>query len=289
MAPGRITRPQTVVLTEENVRRLQRFPRPPRDNGIGLHFHLDLRDQFIAETIQHLQEIRATWTLIYAQDGLADRTRRRACFAAGIMPVVRIGKLIDEFTDPVAFVEGLRRAWKSAGWGGPVEPLYVQLCNEPEDPREWVAQATPPDGSLRFAQKWAESAPKIVDAGAFVGIQVLTREPLARAVDAVAARHAESVWKNAFFAHHNYGQNHPPAYPYDAIKQQTDPGTTILQDDTAALRFLAHAAWMKELIGFVLPVVGGEGGWWLDNDEDRHYPKVETPLHAQYTKRCTSG
>ena len=204
------------------------------------------------------------------------------------MPVIRIGKLIDEQTDPVPFVEGLRQAWRSTGWGGVqgagVEPLYVQLCNEPEDPREWVAQVTPPDGPARFAEKWAADAPRIVDAGGFVGIQVLSREPLARTVDAVAARGAGNVWERAFFVHHNYGQNHPPAYPYDAIKQQTDPGTTIMQDDTAALRFLAHAAWMQELLGFVPPMIGGEGGWWLYNDEDRHYPKVEWPLHAQYTK-----
>ena len=190
MSPAEITRPPTVVLTEDNLRRLQRYPRPPRDNGIGLHFHLDLRDLFIEQTIEHLQEIRASWTLIYAEDELQTERAARACFAAGIMPVIRIGKLIDEQTDPVPFVEGLRRAWRAAGWGGdqssPVEPLYVQLFNEPEDPREWIAQVTPPDGPARFAAKWAADAPRIVDAGGFVGIQVLSREPLARTVDAVA-------------------------------------------------------------------------------------------------------
>ena len=28
--------------------------RPPKDNGIGLHFHLDLRDEFIAQTVENL-------------------------------------------------------------------------------------------------------------------------------------------------------------------------------------------------------------------------------------------
>lgn len=284
-------RPPLVVLSEDNIRHLQTYPRSPRDNGIGLHFHLDLRDQFIAETVAHLKEIRATWTLIYAQDELQTERAARACFAAGIMPVVRIGKLIDKPADPVPFVEGLRRAWKSAGWGSPgnasAEPLYVQLFNEPEDPREWVAQHTPGDWAEQFGRRWAEDAPRIVEAGGYVGIQVLERAGFDRAVDHLAAsgkQISDSVWQRAFFVHHNYGQNHPPAYPYDAIKQQTDPGTTILTDTTAALRFLAHAAWMQERLGFVLPIVGGEGGWWLYNDEDKHYPKVEWGLHAQYTK-----
>jgi hypothetical protein len=41
---------------------------------------------------------------------------------------------------------------------------------------------------------------------------------------------------------------------------------------------------MKERLGFVLPQVGGEGGWWPGNDEDKHYPKVEWPEHAAYHK-----
>ena len=278
------SRQPTVVLTQDNIRHLQGFPRPPKDNGIGLHFHLDLRDEFIAETVQHLQEIRATWTLVYAQDELQTERAARACFAAGIMPVIRIGRLVDEPADPAPFVEGLRRAWRSAGWGGPVEPLYVQLMNEPEDPREWKGGAPPPDWAEIFGGRWAADAPRIVDAGGFVGIQVLERKGFDRAVDAVAANHQEDIWKRAFFAHHNYGQNHPPAYPYDAIKQQTHPGITIVEDTTAALRFLAHAAWMQERIGFVAPVIGGEGGWWLYNDEDKNYPKVEWPLHADYHK-----
>ncbi len=285
--PVAVTRPPTVALSADNIQRLKSFPRPPRDNGIGLHFHLDLRDQFIEETVSHLKSVRATWTLIYAQDELQTERAARACFAAGIMPVVRIGKLIDEPTDPTPYVEGLRRAWKSHGWGGSVEPLYVQLFNEPEDPREWVAQQVPADWAEQFGRRWAADAPKVVNAGAFVGIQVLDRPGFDRTVDAVNAlgqKTADRVWRNAFFAHHNYGQNHPPAYPYDAIKQQTDPGKTILEDWVAALRFLAHAHWMQERIGFVLPIIGGEGGWWLYNDEDKHYPKVEWPLHAQYTK-----
>ncbi len=277
-------RPPTVALDEDNVHRLRRYPRPPRDNGIGLHFHLDLRDHFIAETVENLKAIRATWTLIYAQDELQTERAGRACFAAGIMPVVRIGRQVDESVDPAQFVHGLRRAWQATGWGGEPEPLYVQLYNEPEDLREWTDGALPGDWARRFGETWAREAPSIVAAGGYVGIQVLDRFGFDEAVDAVARNGQQHIWDRAFFVHHNYGQNHPPAYPYDAIKQGEHPGMTILQDHIGALKFLAHAAWMQERLGFVLPIIGGEGGWWLYNDEDKHYPKVEWPLHAQYHK-----
>ena len=61
-------RPPTVALTAENVQRLKTYPRPPQDNGMGLHFHIDLRDEFIEKTVKNLTSIRATWTLNYAQD-----------------------------------------------------------------------------------------------------------------------------------------------------------------------------------------------------------------------------
>ena len=283
-AQGRPVRPPTVVLDADNIRRLQGYPRPPRDNGIGLHFHLDLRDYFIAETVENLKSIRATWTCIYAQDELQTERAAAACFAAGIMPVVRIGRQIDEPVEPAQFVHGLRRAWQAAGWGGDPEPLYVQLYNEPEDLREWVGGVLPGDWARRFGETWAREAPRIVDAGGYAGIQVLDRFGFDEAVDALARNGQQHIWDRAFFVHHNYGQNHPPAYPYDAIKQAERPGITILEDHVASLKFLAHAAWMQERLGFVLPVIGGEGGWWLYNDEDKHYPKVEWPLHAQYQK-----
>jgi len=94
----------------------------------------------------------------------------------------------------------------------------------------------------------------------------------------------KDIWDRAFFAHHNYGENHPPAYPYDARNQADKPGCTIMDDYIGALKFLAHAAWMKERLGFVLPLIGGEGGWLPGGEQDRRYPKIETPLHAQYTK-----
>jgi hypothetical protein len=273
------SRPPTVTLTAANIENLKRFPRPPRDNGIGLHLHPDLSDRLITESVEHLKSINATWTLIFAQDELRTEKAATACFRAGIMPVVRIGRLIDENTDPIPFVEALRKALRASDFPHHPDrpPLYVQIYNEPEDEREW-RHARPSNWDAIFGRNWASQAARVYDAGAYPGIQVLDRPGFDKAVDSVIAINRQDLWQRAFFVHHNYGQNHPPVYPYDL------PGLTILQDHVAALKFLAHAAWMQERLGFVLPLIGGEGGWWLGNEEDKRYPKVDWTLHAQYTQ-----
>jgi hypothetical protein len=279
------SRPASVVLDAANLERLKHYPRPPKDNGIGLHFHLDLRDDIIRDTVDHLTSIRATWTLIYAQDELQAEKAATACFRAGIMPVVRPGRLVDEGFDPKPYVEALRKALAASDFPHDEKnpPLYVQIYNEPEDEREW-SNERPKNWAGIFGRNWANVAVQVYDAGGYPGIQVLDRPGFDAAVDSVAALGRQDIWQRAFFAHHNYGSNHPADYPYDERNQLDAPGQTILGDYTAVLKFLAHAAWMKERLGFVLPLIGGEGGWLFGCEEDHRYPKVETELHAQYTQ-----
>jgi hypothetical protein len=286
-----ITRPPQVTLSADNIARLRTYPRPPRDNGIGLHFHVDLTPELIQRTVTNLKSIRATWTMIFAADEQLAERAALACFRAGIMPVVRIAKLIDEPFDPAPYVHALRRALGASDFPhDPARPpLYVQIYNEPEDWREWMPHEKPPGWQKPsnwpeiFGRNWAHQAVRVYDAGGYPGIQTLDRDGFDVAVDAIAAMNRTDIWQRAFFAHHNYGENHPPDYPYDARNQQDHPGRTILDDYICALKFLAHASWMQERLGFVLPLIGGEGGWLPGAEEDRRYPKVEPPLHARYT------
>ena len=265
------TRPPTVRLTPENIAHLRTYPRPPADNGRGLHFHLDLSDDFITETVGHLQSIHATWTLICAQDANQARRAAEPCWRAGIMPVVRVGRRVDApDADPAPYVEAL----KAIG-----VPPYVQVYNEPEDGREWK---TDDDRVGTFGRNWARGAARVYDAGGYPGLQVLSREMFDAAVNAVQAQGLTKIWQRAVFIQHNYAENHPPAYPYDERKQKESPGLTIHQDNLSVLAFLDYAAWMQERIGFVLPIIGGEGGWLFGAEKDSQYPKVERALHAQY-------
>ncbi len=259
------TRPPTAVLTPENIAHLRQFPRPAADNGRGLHFSIDLRDESIAATVANLRSIGARWTLIYAQDELQAGRAATSCWTAGIMPVVRIGARLDQNFDAVAYVNAL----KAIG-----APPYVQIYNEPADDREWKPNV-PPNWLQIFGERWAYHASRVFDAGGYPGLQVLEREELDAAIDAVAAMNRTDIWQRAFFCTHNYGANHPPAYPYDI-------GKTVFDDFYGVLSFLAFAKWMQERIGFVLPIIGGEGGWQWGSDQDKRYPKVADPLHGQY-------
>lgn len=265
VSDGVVTRPATVALSPANQARLRQYPRPPRDNGRGLHFHLDLRDESIAKSVARLQYINATWTLIYAQDELQAKRAAQACWAAGIMPVVRIGKKIDEGFDAVEYVKALN----SVG-----APPYIQIYNEPGDRREWI-EDRPSNYQAVFASRWVGHAIAVYEAGGYPGFQVMGKSELDAVFAAVAARGRHDIWERAFFVTHNYGGNHPPAYPYPG-------GRTAMDDQLTVLSFLAFAFWMQAHLGFVLPIIGGEGGWQYGNHDDQHYPKILQPLHAHY-------
>ena len=100
-----------------------------------------------------------------------------------------------------------------------------------------------------FARNWATQAAAVVDAGGYPGLQVLDKEELDAAIDAVTEIKRTDIWERAFFCLHNYGANHPPIYPYDINK-------TVFDDFYGVLSFLAFAKWMQERIGFVLPIIG---------------------------------
>ncbi len=269
------TKPPTVPITPENVALLKTFPRPANDNGRGLHFNIDLRDSTIAIVVPHLLAINCKWTMIYAQDEMQAKRAAKACWDAGIMPIVRIGKKVDEAFDPIAYVNVLKQIGA---------PPYVQIYNEPGDIREWKVWPGNDRWIGIYAPRWAQMAAIVFDAGGYPGLQILGKEEFDAVVASVQAINRTDIWQRAFFALHNYGANHPPAYPYDPRNQQDHPGATILDDDVAVLNFLAYAKWMKDGIGFVLPIIGGEGGWEFGAEEDNRYPKVEQPYHANYHK-----
>ena len=267
LPPG-ATRYPSVTIKPENVARLRTFPRPTNDNGRGLHFHLDLRQASVDATVANLQSIGCKWTMIYAQDELQARRAAQSCWNAGMMPVVRIGKKVDENFDPVQFVNALTAIGA---------PAYIQIYNEPGDPAEWRVWPGDTQWAGIFAARWAAKAAAVVDAGGYPGLQVLGREEFDAVVNAVAAIGRADIWMRAFYAQHNYAANHPADYPYDTLNQ-----STIFDDDVSVSSFIGFAAWMLERIGFVLPIIGGEGGWKFGARDDTRYPPIDAAHHAQY-------
>lgn len=284
---------------------LRDYPRPKNDNGIGLHFRLDLTETinkpYISQGVEWLQQINAKWTLVAGGDWLQIGKAARPIWDAGIMPVCRLVCKIDKpFIDWETGVKTLLDLGI---------PPYIQIFNEPGDNREWNGQPN----IRRFGEKWGAAAARVFDAGGFPGMgAVLGEDEWLAAFHAVQAGGRTDIWQKAWFSVHNYGSNHPPNYPYDDVNQKgipvtpeeyakyrfsmpfdelnqmraehKHPGETILDDDTSVLRVLEFKKWMTDSLGFCLPMIGGEGGWEWQVEEDLRYPKLPDEWHANYTR-----
>ncbi len=247
------------------------FPRPPRDNGIGMHLGFDLSASMLERYVPALQQIRATWCLIphRGEDDLG-----RAAYAVatrGIMPIARWLCTIDENVIDFARYARLLRAMNL--------PAYIQIFNEPSNPNEWRDGLPKPRA---FTARWCEHAARVVAEDGLPGLQVLHVEELEAVLRELKLLNAQSVIERMWFCPHPYGANHPPDYPYDALNQRDHPGATLNDDANTVSQFLEFAPVFERELGFVPPVLAGECGWQYGNASDPRYPKIDDGYHAQY-------
>ncbi len=233
------------------------FPRPPGDNGMGIHLGLDTTTQAIALDIRRAKELNMTWaTLCYQGDEQLLRCARMI-WDAGIMPICRqvttvgVGHPFDRDAR-VLLENGI--------------PAYIQIFNEPSDEREWKHRR-PRDYIERWSRLWAQKATDVYNAGGCPGLQCVHPEELEAAIDALGAD--SPVWDRVWFCSHNYGLNHPPEWQ---------------ENYWCVLGFHFFAGIFKQRLGFVPPVICGEGGWLYGGYDDHRYPRVGGNLHARYTR-----
>jgi len=274
---------------------LWEWPRPPEDNGLGIHLGLDFRDEALAEDLSRVKDLGLKWVLLVPGDEIQMERAVRLFWPQGIMPVVRPYSLIDRVHDFVRDVTVMQDCGV---------PPYIQIYNEPSDDREWSDER--PDLPL-FVRKWVDNALAVYDAGGYPGLQVLDVGLLWEVIAETRRRGVMYLWGRAWFCPHNYGLNHPPRYPYDPINQEgtpvrnadwefvapieevnrwreegKNPGQTIYDDCNGVLGFLAFAKVFEEELGFVPPMICGEGGWQYRSSQDRRYAVVGDYLHAHY-------
>ncbi|OQY84996.1 MAG: hypothetical protein B6D41_14880 [Chloroflexi bacterium UTCFX4] len=233
---------------------LASFKRPENDNGRGLHFVLDPSQSNVEGYAPFLKQMQMKWAVVYAGDEL--QTTRVAEYLQkefGIYSNMRVYASGEKPKAPDFWFKFAQRCVKMD-----IAP-YIQIFNEPEDGREGF------DNPEHFGRLWNLRANAVVEGGGYPGLQILAEEFL----DAAVMTASDDVKKKMYFSLHNYGANHPPIYPY--------PNQTVMQDDTAVLRFLAIAEWFKTRIGFVPPMIGGEGGWLYQNADD----KTMSPVDAE--------
>jgi hypothetical protein len=271
------------------------WPRPPQDNGLGIHAGLDCSDSAIADDVARARELKVKWVMLVPENGTELGRAASAYWAEGIMPVMRPRCLIGEDHDFVADARLLQKRGV---------PAYVQVYNAPERPEEWKSRRV---DITAFSALWLEQARALVDAEAYPGLQVNSVEDL-RTVLAEAKREGlEHLFRHSWLCCHNYGLNRPARYPYDDVNQKAlavqhpewefagridqvnmwrqagkHPGQTVYDDYQCVLGFLAYARVLEDELGFVPPIICAEGGWKYGDLTDRRYPKVGDFLHQAH-------
>ncbi len=258
----------------DQVRPLAEWPRPPHDNGTGIHFlPIGYYDDWVVDRlIELMKEMQMRWSVVlYNDENMLHRAATKFR-DAGIMVVWRPN------IRPAGGYLYIQRDLDILNEVG--MPPYIQLHNEPEVEQEWVEYGEM-DIDL-FVKNWIRLADEVYMKGGFPGLQVVDPDVLAAVIDEVRSKGKEYLFNEMFFVAHPYGSNHPPSYPYDRNMQSREPGKTIDEDWFSVLGFLKYVHVFQDKLGFVPPIICGEGGWTVGILEDDKYPAVNHEMHRDW-------
>ena len=214
---------------------LSAFPRPPQDNGLGVHWSTHLYAQSAEATsyfVSELARMNIRWVKL-----LNDGTRGREydhtieeLVARGIMPVLRLYQRCNEPFDPKDLT-ALVRHYVAKG------VYYYELYNEPNLPGKpggWCQKGGLPQPDY-LARIWADAARVIYRAGGYPSLPSMFAPSKKRPnwrqdffyqfFDALRAQGNTEVLYFSWAPIHNYNINHPPDYPYDEVNLTSRPLT----------------------------------------------------------------
>lgn len=237
---------------------LQDWPRPAQDNGLCIHFIPEEyhTPEHVDHHISRLVSMKMKWALVIYADEIQLEMTAPKFRDAGITVVWR--KMLypgDKYYD----------------WGRDVQvlqslgvPPYIQIYNEPSVEARWE---DPPVPREEYMQDLLKAARDVYNAGGYVGLQFVDPAWLREALYEIRLHGGEAILHRMFFVPHPYGLNHPPSYQ---------------EDLNAVLGFLTFAQVFQEEIGFVPPMIAGEGGWMYGATDDNRFPQIDDQLHRDY-------
>ncbi|MBN1428499.1 MAG: hypothetical protein JXB07_08940 [Anaerolineae bacterium] len=237
---------------------LRAWPRPQADNGRGLHYlQGPSGDEFeVRLEIARLQRLGVRWVLVNYTERAQLLMMAPLFEEAGMMviwrPFVHPYEAYEYWAEDVAFL-------LSQG----IAP-YIQVYNEPNLEQEWDGRPIDQD---TYQSHMLSAVQEVVDAGGLAGLQHIDATWLREDLRRLKGAGLDSVFDRLFFVPHPYGANHPPDYD---------------QDNIGVLSFREPAGVFQEEIGFVPPMIAGEGGWRLGDAADTRYPAVDEALHRDY-------
>lgn len=237
---------------------LQAFPRPENDNGRCIHYlQAPTGSEFDARMhLARMQQLGVTWALInYTSPGQL-RYLAPLYKSAGITviwrPFVRPYQEYLSWGEDVTYLRALG------------VPPYIQILNEPGLGQEWDGRDI---NQAQFLETLIAAVPQVYEAGGFVGLQLIDLEWTRATLQRLKEEDLEYTFDRLFFVPHPYGGNHPPEYT---------------EDHHGVLGFREFAQIFEEEIGFIPPMIAGEGGWRLGDASDDRFPQVTEELHRDY-------
>jgi hypothetical protein len=266
--------------------KLNEYPRPPEDNGIGMVFSAScyINPGAIGFWVDRLKAMHVKWAKIMDNCDGSSVELAQALMAAGIMPVVRLykgGALPNGYSDiDLSCLPKL----KAAGI------QYIQLLCEPNLACEWEGNGfwvkSPEDRIADAARVWAYAAEKVLEAGMLPGLFGLAPggnqddNEFLRGVLRWLIAHDKIhlLLDRGWIGVHNYTLNHPLDYT---------------KDSNGFLKFRFYHEFLRQELesagidmGYTsdVPILSLEGGCVVGNHDDATFPEVTIDTHASWTE-----
>lgn len=197
---------------------LAEFPRPPQDNGRGVHWSARLYHPTGPDLQYWMNELKAMqikWVKILDDGGGSSLELAQTLIANEIMPIVRIyrerpnpghlgGREVDTVLRLIA--AGVR---------------YLETNNEPDLPAEWRDGHRPHDWLDIVVDNFIFDADLILDAGGLLALPAMGPGGQDSAITRVVERGRQDIFeRGAWVAIHNYTLNHPLDYPDNPVNQE---------------------------------------------------------------------
>lgn len=206
---------------------LSAFPRPPDDNGLGVHWSTYLYGQSEETTdffVSELLDMNVKWVKLL-NDGTTGRHHDDtidSLVASGIMPILRIYEECNAPFD-AGELDALVRHYVSKG------VFYYELYNEPNQAGRsggWCSEDGVPQPDY-LARIWADAARVVYRAGGYPSLPSFFAPSqklegweddfFYRFFGALEEQGNEDTLYFSWAAIHNYALNHAPTYPYDDV------------------------------------------------------------------------
>jgi hypothetical protein len=255
-----------VAAPQPGVNPLANYPRPPNDNGRGLHWSPGNQPQPPQVTdyfVDELREMNIKWVKFLQDDSptVTDPYLIEQLAANGIEPVLRVYQPRNE---------RYRHLPELVTAAGALGVRYFELFNEPNvagSAGGWADGEAPDVGKM--VELWLVAAQEVRAAGGHPGLPPLAAGGtiddalfLRQFLDGVRARGQADLLPGSWLPLHNYFLNHPFDYPTDPVNVADVPLTAAeieARELTPAQVEAINAARRNAKLPFE------QGGYWVGN------------------------